>query len=121
MISCCWDNIRTFSQNERQLQGTPGSIALLHTHARNLIFHPHVHLVAPVAAIDPVKGLWRTKTRSGYLYNHTALAKVFPSRMLDAITRKGLVLPRNHPKKWVVDCKSVGFCETVLIYLGRYL
>ncbi len=59
MISCCWDTIRTFSQNHRQLQGTPGAIAVLHTHARNLSFHPHVHLVVPAAAIDPVKGLWR--------------------------------------------------------------
>ncbi len=121
MISCCWDTIRTFSQNHRQLQGTPGAIAVLHTHARNLGFHPHVHLMVPAAAIDPVKGLWRTKTGPGYLFNHTALAKVFRAKMLDAISREGLDLPRNHPVKWVVDCKSVGSGEQALTYLGRYL
>ncbi len=41
--------------------------------------------------------------------------------MLDAIGQEGLELPERHPKKWVVDCKSVGTGEKALIYLGRYL
>ncbi len=41
--------------------------------------------------------------------------------MLDAIGQEGLELPERYPKKWVVDCKSVGTGEKALIYLGRYL
>ncbi|MGH8859485.1 MAG: transposase [Polaromonas sp.] len=33
----------------------------------------------------------------------------------------GLPLTRRQPEKWVVDCKSVGSGEKVLVYLGRYL
>lgn len=61
MIQCCWATVRTFAQNDKQLQGLPGTIAVLHTHSRRLDYHPHVHLVMPAAAMDAVKRLWRTK------------------------------------------------------------
>jgi len=126
MLSCCWDTLKTFSQNDNQLQGTPGAIAVLHTHSRCLDYHPHVHVVMPAAAIDKVKRLWRTKTsqkkhNKPYLFNHKALATVFRAKMLKAITKEGLVLPAKYPQEWVVDCKSVGSGEKALSYLGRYL
>ena len=31
LMRCSWETVRTFSLNDRQLQGTPGAIALLHT------------------------------------------------------------------------------------------
>jgi hypothetical protein len=52
LMDCAWQTLRTFSQNHRHLHGTPGAIAVLHTHARDLHFHPHVHLVIPAAALD---------------------------------------------------------------------
>jgi hypothetical protein len=124
LMRCCWETVHTFSQNDKQLQGTPGAIAVLHTHTRRLDFHPHVHLVMPSAAVDGEQKLWRTKRRKakgGYLFNHKALAKVFRAKMLDAIKQAGLALPECYPEKWVVDCKSVGTGEKALVYLGRYL
>lgn len=124
MIKCCWETLETFSQNDQQLQGTPGAIAVLHTHARNLDYHPHVHVVMPAAAIDKASKLWRTKKstkKKPYLFSHKALAKVYRAKVLEAITQAGFTLPRQHPDKWVVDCKAVGCGEKALIYLGRYL
>jgi len=124
MIQCVWETVRTFSQNDKQLQGTPGVIAVLHTHSRRLDFHPHVHLVMPAAAINEIKRLWRTKKGEGkspYLFNHKALAKVFRAKMLDAIRQKGLESPARYPETWVVDVKSVGTGQKALVYLGRYL
>jgi len=126
MIQCSWETLRTFSQNDKQLQGTAGAIAVLHTHSRRLDFHPHVHVIIPAAAIDRVKRLWRTKkttakNKNGYLFSHKALAKVFRAKMLETITQAGLTLPEKHPTAWVVDCKSVGSGEKALVYLGRYL
>ena len=120
MIQCCWDTLKTFSQNDKQLQGIPGAIAVLQTHSRCLDFHPHVHVVIPAAAINQAKRLWRTKTaqskgksekKKSYLFNHKALAKAFLAKMLEAITKEGLALPKQYPEKWVVDCKSVGSGE----------
>jgi len=125
LVRCAWATVRTFSQNDRQLQGTPGAIAVLHTNTRRLDYHPHVHLLMPAAAVDPQRRLWRTKRRGkgkgGYLFNNQALAKVFRAKMLSAIEAAGLTLPWRHPEKWVVDCKSVGSGEPALVYLGRYL
>jgi len=129
MIQCCWDTLKRFSQNDQALQGIPGAIAVLHTHNRQLGYHPHVHIVIPAAAIDPVKRLWRTKTTrrnskadsKPFLFNHKALAKVFRAKMLQAITDEGLTLPSKYPTTWNVGCQSVGSGDKALVYLGRYL
>jgi len=113
------------------LRGTPGAIAVLHTHTRKLDFHPHVHLVMPAAAVDAEQRQWRTKSRGKgknngkgkgrYLFNHKALAKVFRAKLLAGIEAASLALPARHPREWVVDCKAVGSGEKALVYLGRYL
>ena len=132
LMQCAWETLRTFSQNHRQLQGSPGAVAVLHTHSRTLGFHPHVHVVMPAAALDADKGLWRTLRKSakgagkggdggGYLFNHKALALVFRAKLLSALAQEGLTLPADFPEKWVVDCKCVGNGHKALVYLGRYL
>jgi len=124
MLRLSWDTLKTFSQNDKQLQGIPGAIAVLHTHSRCLGFHPHVHVVIPAGAIDRDKRLWRTKkskNKKPFLFQHTALAKVFRAKMLEAITQEKLSLPAKHPEQWVVDCKHVGSGDKALVYLGRYL
>jgi len=122
MMQCSWSTLKTFSQNDKQLQGIPGAIAVLHTHSRRLAFHPHVHVVIPAAAIDRKRRLWRTKKgKKPFLFKHKALAEVFRARMLEAISQANLDLPAKHPGKWVVDCKHVGSGSQALVYLGRYL
>jgi hypothetical protein len=61
LMQCAWQTVLTFSLNDQQLQGTPGAVAVLHTHSRRLDYHPHVHCVVPAAAIDTKRRLWRTK------------------------------------------------------------
>jgi len=124
LMRAAWDTVRTFSENDKQLRGTPGAIAVLHTHTRRLDYHPHVHLVMPAGAVDTVRKRWNTKrsgTKGGYLFSHKALAKVFRAKILAGIAQAGLPLPARHPVSWVVDCKSVGTGDKALVYLGRYL
>lgn len=125
LLRCAWHTLETFSGNDRQLQGTPGAIAVLHTNTRALDYHPHVHIVMPAGAIDGERKRWRTKrpgrSKARYLFNHKALAKVFRAKMLASIAAAGLALPARHPIAWVVDCKAVGSGQGALVYLGRYL
>lgn len=125
LMDGAWATLRTFSQNHKQLQGSAGAVAVLHTHSRRLEFHPHVHLAMPAAALDAEQGLWRSLRKStkggGYLFNHKALAKVFRAKFLAAVGALGLQLPTDLPAEWVVDCKGVGTGEKALVYLGRYL
>jgi hypothetical protein len=121
LMDCAWQTLRAFSQNHRQLRGTPGAVAVLHTHTRALGYHPHVHLAMPAAALDADQRLWRRLRRDqGYLFNHKALAKVFRAKLLDHLKAQGLSLPAT-PARWVVDCKRLGHGAGVLAYLGRYL
>ena len=124
LMRCAWDTVHRFSQNDRQLQGMPGAIAVLHTHSRRLDFHPHVHLVVPAAAVDAAKQRWRRKRRGKngtYLFNEKAMAKVFRAKLLAAIAAAGIPLPARYPQEWVAHVKSVGSGEKALVYLGRYL
>lgn len=124
LMRAAWDTVRTFSENDKQLRGTPGAIAVLHTHTRRLDYHPHVHLVMPAGAVDTLRKRWNTKrsgAKGGYLFSHKALAKVFRANILAGIAQAGLPLPARHPLAWVVDCKSVGTGDKALVYLGRYL
>lgn len=125
MLRCSWETLKTFAQNDAQLHGEAGAISVLHTHNRRLDFHPHVHVVMPAAAVDTETEECRTQKSKGknvsYLFNHTALAKVFRAKMLVNIKEAGLELPNRYPETWVLDCKSVGSGEKALVYLGRYL
>ena len=120
MFDCAWATLQSFSNNDKQLQGAPGAIAVLHTHSRELNYHPHVHVIMPAAIVDKTNKVWRTK-QGKYLFNHNALAKVFRAKMLARLNEEKLAFPAKIPKKWVVDCKFVGAGDKALIYLGRYL
>jgi len=120
MFACVQDVLKTFTQNDKKLQGTAGFTTILHTHSRALDYHPHIHVVMPGASINEKNGLWRVKS-SGYLFSHKALAKVFRAKLLEAIVDNNLRVPKKCPKQWVVDCKDVGNGDKALIYLGKYL
>jgi len=111
MIRCSWETLKTFAQNDPQLQGKAGAISVLHTHSRRLDYHPHVHVVMPAATIDADKRRWRTKTsnnKKAYLFNHKALAKVFRAKLLEAIRKRGLRFRLAIPKPgWWMSSPSV--------------
>ena len=120
MFECAWDTLKSFSLNDKELGGVPGAVAVLHTHSRELKFHPHIHIVMPGATMDKASRLWSKKSGE-YLFNHKALAKVFRAKLLQAFSKHHLKLPSYYPDKWVVDCRHVGEGQKALIYLGRYL
>jgi len=119
MFSCVQDLLKTFTKNDKKLLGSVGFTTLLHTHARNLEYHPHIHVVMPGASINAANGFWRVKS-SSYLFAQKAMAQVFRAKILRAIAAHNLQAPAT-PKQWVVDCKPVGNGDKAIIYLGKYL
>ena len=112
--------LKDFGLNPKQLGAEMGMTAVLHTHSRCLDYHPHLHVVVPGGGVNKVTRQWK-KTRGKFLFNKTALAKVFRARLLAAIKAAGLTLPGKLPDKWVVHCKHVGKGAPALKYLSRYL
>ncbi len=120
MFDCVQEVLKTFTQKDKYLQGSAGFTAVLHTNTRSGEHHPHIHVVMPGASINKKNGLWRAKS-STYLFNQTALAKVFRAKLLEKIVDHNLQVPKDCPEEWVVDCKNVGNGDKALIYLGKYL
>lgn len=120
LFNCVWETLKKFTLNDKKLGGTPGAIAVLHTHSRTLDFHPHIHLIMPGGSIDRTTRLWRQK-KGKFLFDHKALAIVFRAKLLNGLKKEGLSLPAAYPEKWVVDCRHVGKGDKAVVYLGRYL
>ena len=119
-FSCVQKALQTFAKNDKQLAGTAGLTAILHTHSRRLEFHPHIHVVIPAGCVNSKSRLWRVKTGK-YLFSQRALAGVFRAMLLKEMVESKLQVPKDCPKKWVVDCKNVGNGAKAFVYLGRYL
>lgn len=105
----------------RQFKAEIGFTMVLHTHNRRRDLHPHIHVIMPCGYYDAHNNQWH-KGRQQYLFNEFALAKVWRAQMLEAINRHTRInLPAKYPKKWVVDCRKVGFGDKAYQYLSRYL
>lgn len=120
MFQAIQELLKSFVLNDKQLGGSSGFTAILHTHSRTLEYHPHIHVVMPGASINLETSLWKKKTGK-YFFSHKALAKVFRAKLLQFLVEHTLPIPEDCPETWVVDCKDAGNGEKALAYLGRYL
>jgi hypothetical protein len=111
--------LKQFGHNPRQAIDL-GLCAVLHTHARNLTYHPHVHVVVPGGGVNKKRRQWR-KLKGRYRFNTRNLAKVFRAKLLDALNQAGLRLPTGLPDRWIVDGRNVGSGAPALLYLSRSL
>jgi hypothetical protein len=122
LLKTAWQTIDCFARRDHQLQGRAGAHAVLHTHARNLDYHPHVHLIVPAGALNERTRQWRQKRKKEeVLFWAPNLSRVFRAKWFEAMRLSGLHCDENLPDEWVVHCKKVGRGEQALAYLGRYL
>jgi len=77
-------------------------------------------LLGFTASINRKSGVWRTKS-NGYLFKKQNLAEVFRAIFLKKLVDQHIQIPKDCPKVWIADCKSVGNGDKALIYLGKYL
>lgn len=104
-----------------RLGGECGFFGVLHTHARNLDYHPHIHFVIPGLVINKKEQTCETIT-SGFLLKTKPLAKLFRGKILQALADENFSFPGYlYAKEWVIHCKSVGSGEHACEYLSRYL
>jgi hypothetical protein len=122
LLKTAWQTIDCFARRDPQLQGLAGAHVVLHTHARNLDYHPHVHLIVPAGALNERTRQWRQKRKKEeVLFWAPNLSRVFRAKWFEAMRLSGFHCEENLPDEWVVHCKKVGRGEQALAYLGRYL
>jgi hypothetical protein len=124
----------------KRLGGLLGVTGVLHTWARDLSFHPHLHCVVTGGGLSDDGGCWRS-TRPGYLFPVQVLGALFRGKFLHSLRalheagsldlhgfcqssdRLGFqrCLDRLYRKRWVVYSKPpFGGAKAVFAYLGRY-
>lgn len=111
--------LKRFGLNKKDFAAETGMCAVLHTHTRQLDYHPHVHIVVPGGGVNRARREFR-KIQGKYLFNGKALAKAFRGEFLHQLEHAGLHVPTT-PYKWVVQCQKVGKGIQALQYLARYL
>ena len=114
-------SMRGIAGNPKHLGGDIGMTAVLHTHARNLDYHPHVHFIIPGGAIDKKNKLWKKK-KGKYLFPWEKLSKFFRGKFLAILKENGIKFPYIvYKKEWRVNMKEAGSGKEALLYLSRYL
>jgi len=103
--------------------GTIGAMLVLHTWAKTLVYHPHVHCLIPAGHID-ADGKWHEVNRPWFAH-HGILADVFRAKLVKALRKAvpSLHLPGSiFHTNWVVhvDQPKHG-TDAVLKYLARYV
>jgi hypothetical protein len=122
LLKIAWQTIDSFSRRDPSLKGRSGAHAVLHTHTRDLNYHPHVHFIVPGGAFNEATKQWRQRTsKDKFLFPVRALARVFRAKWFAAMKVAGLQCSETLPDDWVVHCKKVGRGSQALTYLGRYL
>ena len=119
LFQCAVSTLKDFGLNEKGLAAELAMTAVLHTHTRQLEYHPHVHMIVPGGGVNKLRNEWK-KVKGKYLFNGRKLATVFRGRLLAAIEQAGLTPPTT-PTRWVAQCQHVGRGLPALKYLSRYL
>jgi hypothetical protein len=120
MFNCATATLKQFAKNDKELQCELGMTGVLHTHSRQLNYHPHIHFIVPAGGLNKARNEWR-KRKGPYLFKEQNLAKVYRAMLLKALKENRLQLPYKLPKEWIVDCEHVGQGLPALKYLSRYL
>jgi predicted RNA-binding Zn-ribbon protein involved in translation (DUF1610 family) len=111
------------AHDPRFVGGTLGLVGVLHTWARDLSYHPHVHYLVPAGGLGDDAHTWQP-VRKNFLLPVKALSKLFRAKFRDALSKAdGFAdIPADvWEQDWVVHCKPVGDGRTALKYLAPYI
>lgn len=111
------------ARDPRYIGGQIGLVGVLHTWTRNLIFHPHVHYLAPGGGLHSDGKTW-LPARPGFFLPVRALSKLFRAafrRGLEKLKLFDHVPSKVWSQDWVVHCKPVSDGQAALKYLAPYI
>ena len=111
------------ARDPRFVGGTLGLVGVLHTWARDLSYHPHVHYLVPAGGLAEDGQTW-LPSRKKFLVPVKALSKLFRAKFRDALRQtEGFAdIPASAwEQEWVVHCKPVGDGRTAFKYLAPYI
>ena len=111
------------ARDSRFVGGQIGLVGVLHTWARNLSYHPHVHYLVPAGGLADDGQTWQP-ARSDFLVPVKALSQLFRAKFRDALRKTDCfanVPPSVWEQDWVVHCLPLGNGLTAFKYLAPYI
>jgi hypothetical protein len=115
--------LQQLARDPRFVGGQIGMVGVLHTWARDLSYHPHVHYLVPGGGLASDGQAW-LPSRQDFLVHVRPLGRLFRAKFRDALQKSGLfdrVPAETWRKDWVVHCQPVGSGVTALKYLAPYI
>lgn len=111
------------ARDPRFVGGQIGMVGVLHTWARDLTYHPHVHYLVPGGGLSADGRRWLSASKE-FLMPVEALSLIFRAKFRDALRQTDLfdqVPTAIWQQDWVVHCQSVGNGAAALKYLAPYI
>jgi hypothetical protein len=111
------------ARDSRFVGGQIGLVGVLHTWARDLSYHPHVHYLIPAGGLSDDGQTWRP-SQPDFLVPVKALSQLFRAKFRDALRKTecfSSVSPAVWQPDWVVHCQPVGNGLTAFKYLAPYI
>lgn len=141
LFHCVAETLRELADNPKWLGALPGFTLVLHTWARDLSFHPHIHAIITGGGLTQDELTWKA-TRPHFFIPVRVISALFRGKFLDglkklhekgALSCPGMLAPlsrsgpfhtllkRLHARDWVVYVKPpFSSAQQVLQYLGHY-
>jgi hypothetical protein len=115
--------LQALARDPRFVGGQIGLIGVLHTWARDLSYHPHVHYLVPAGGLSLDGQTWLRSSQK-FLVPVKPLSILFRAKFRHELKKTDLfdqVPEETWTKTWVVHAKPVGRGEQALTYLARYI
>lgn len=141
LFACAAASLLELARDPRRLSAELGITSVLHTWARDLRFHPHVHCIVTGGGLSLDGQRWVAAAQN-YLLPVRALGELFRGKLLDVLAaahrdaklcfdgpaasyadpdRFRALVDNLRRVRWVVYCKPpFGGREQVVRYLGQY-
>lgn len=141
LFACAAASLLELARDPRRLGAELGVTTVLHTWARDLRFHPHIHCIVTGGGLSLDAQRWVAAPRN-YLLPVRALGELFRGKLLDALAdahrdgalrfdgpaasfadpdRFRALVHKLRRLRWVVYCKPpFGDSDQVVRYLGQY-
>jgi hypothetical protein len=100
-----------------------GFTGALHTWARDLNYHPHVHFIVPGGGVDKENSKWLS-SKPDFFIHVKPLSRMYRRLFKKALQDAGLLdkVPSSvWSKEWIVNSQAVGKGESTLKYLANYV
>ena len=115
--------LQELAQDSRFVGAQIGMMSVLQTWTRDLIYHPHLHVLVPGGGLTKDGQTWLSSGQN-FLVHTEPLSILFRGKFRDALKQTDLydlVPQETWSQSWVADCLPVGNGEAALRYLLPYV